>query len=321
MLAETDGLSERILTMTVARRFYVDRRAKSDIADELGISRFRVARMLDRALRDGLVRIEFQQSGSHVNYELSSSLKLRFGLRHAVVVDDHGGDTDKVLDSMGKVAAELLREISGPDEILGFAWTRVMEAMAAHLEPLRARAVVQLGGAWPGAGTGRTSVDLVRDMAHLTRGEAFLYYAPLIASDAQSAEAIRRQPDVVAARAMFPRVTLAIVGLGAWQAGGSSLWSALGPEQRARVAEQGTLVEICGSTLDAQGCPVHSELSAMSIGMSAAELISCPDVLALAFGEEKSDAIAAAIRGKAVKSLITHEAVARRMLRRKQEAG
>jgi len=41
-----------------ARRYFLDGASKIEIAQELGISRFRVARLLDAALRDGIVRIE-----------------------------------------------------------------------------------------------------------------------------------------------------------------------------------------------------------------------------------------------------------------------
>ena len=47
-----------MLTATVARRYYLDGASKSDIAAELGLSRFKVARLLDRARATGLVRIE-----------------------------------------------------------------------------------------------------------------------------------------------------------------------------------------------------------------------------------------------------------------------
>jgi DNA-binding transcriptional regulator LsrR (DeoR family) len=310
----TEGLSERILAMAVARRFYLDGRSKLEIGRELGVSRFRVARIIEKALRDGLVRIEFDNPAGGVDYELSSTIKSRFRLKNAIVVDDHGGDTDLIIDNMAQVAAELLRDISGPDDVLGFAWTRVMEAMTPYLGPLKARAVVQLGGAWPGANAGRTNIDLVRDLARLCQGKAYTFYAPLMVSDAAAAEAIRRQPDVRAAASMLREVTLAFVGLGAWREGGSSLWPALTAEQRAHIRAQGVVAETCGVTLDSAGHVVESDLTDMSIGVPAADLVACPDVLALAFGLEKVEAILAAIRGGVIKSLVTHVAVAKSML-------
>jgi hypothetical protein len=42
----------------VARRYYLQEQSKVDIAALLGISRFKVARLLDEARSTGLVRIE-----------------------------------------------------------------------------------------------------------------------------------------------------------------------------------------------------------------------------------------------------------------------
>src|SRR5688500_12716080 len=47
------GPAELVLTATVARRFYLEGVSKIDIAAELGMSRFKVARMLDRARETG----------------------------------------------------------------------------------------------------------------------------------------------------------------------------------------------------------------------------------------------------------------------------
>ena len=53
-----DRPSEVVLAARVARQFYLEGVSKVDIADRLGISRFRVARLLDSARDAGMVRIE-----------------------------------------------------------------------------------------------------------------------------------------------------------------------------------------------------------------------------------------------------------------------
>ena len=50
--------TELILMARAARRYYVDDMSKTDIADELGVSRFRVARLIDTAKRTGMVQIQ-----------------------------------------------------------------------------------------------------------------------------------------------------------------------------------------------------------------------------------------------------------------------
>ncbi len=51
------GPLEMITTAQVARRYYLDHRSKVQIAAELGITRFKVARLLELAHTSGMVRI------------------------------------------------------------------------------------------------------------------------------------------------------------------------------------------------------------------------------------------------------------------------
>jgi len=79
------------VTATVARRYYLDGASKSEIAAELGLSRFKVARMLDRARTSGLVRIELHYEGE-IDLDLSVRLGTQYGLRRCLVIDSPEDD-------------------------------------------------------------------------------------------------------------------------------------------------------------------------------------------------------------------------------------
>jgi len=87
-LARSEGHTARlqvVTTVLVARRYFLDGASKSEIAQELGISRFKVARLLDAARRDGIVRIEIG-APPEIDLELSGELAARHGLIDALVV-------------------------------------------------------------------------------------------------------------------------------------------------------------------------------------------------------------------------------------------
>ncbi len=60
------GPAATALAADVARRYYIDGATKSEIAGELGLSRFKVARVLDQARTSGLVRIELHYEGESI---------------------------------------------------------------------------------------------------------------------------------------------------------------------------------------------------------------------------------------------------------------
>jgi DNA-binding transcriptional regulator LsrR (DeoR family) len=304
--------TELILTARVARMYYLDDRSKTEIADELAISRFRVARLLDSARRSGLVRIEIEAPGK-VNTDLSAQLQATFGLAHAIVVDISDDDPVVLRRHLGEAAADVLREIVKADDVLGLAWARSLSGIGIALDGFVPCPVVQLTGALSRP-DGSDVLELVRRVARAGGGPAHVYYAPLVAADTATARTLRRQPDVARAAAMLPSVTVAVVGIGAWQAGLSTIFDAVEHDAQQRTGRLGVTAEISGVLIDTAGKPVNAPLTKRIIGLTGDQLADVRTVLAIAYGEEKADAVRSALNGGLVSGLITHESLAARLL-------
>src|SRR5688572_23731594 len=129
MVNQLAGPASLVLSASVARRYYLDGRSKVEIAEEFGLSRFKVARLIEVARASGLVRIEIGHKGL-IDVDLSAQVRGRFWLEHAVVVDTRDDHDESLRKHLGQVAAELLAEVIGPDDVLGVAWSRSVGAMA-----------------------------------------------------------------------------------------------------------------------------------------------------------------------------------------------
>ena len=130
------GPGELVLMASVARRHYLQGRSNVEIAQELGLSRFKVARLLDAALTTGIVRIEIT-SPAGVDVELSDRVQEAYGLRHCLVVDADDPPREALLPVLGRAAAELLSEIVEPNDVLGLVWARSVSALSAALRRCR----------------------------------------------------------------------------------------------------------------------------------------------------------------------------------------
>ena len=311
---ETAGPAELVLTATVARRFYLEGVSKSDIAAEIGVSRFKVARMLDWARATGLVRIELDTRGQ-IDLDLSVRLGAEDGLRHCVVIDAPEDDEVLLRTALGRAAAELLAEIVEPGDVLGLAWARSLMAMRTALTRLPACDVVQLTGALS-LPSDDSSIELVRDLARKSNGQGFFYYAPMVLPDAATARALRTQPDIARAVERYPDVTKAVIGVGAWQQGLSTVVGALTEQERREIYDLGVRSELSGVQIDGEGKPVTTPLTDRLIGIDADQLKAVPDVIAVAYGTAKVDAVNAGIRGGFITSLVTHTGMASGLLQR-----
>jgi DNA-binding transcriptional regulator LsrR (DeoR family) len=312
---KTAGPAALVLAATVARRYYLEGATKSEIATELGLSRFKVARLLEGARASGIVRIELESRGE-VNLDLSVRLRAAYRLRHCVVIDCPDDDDEVLRTHLGRATAELLTEIIEPDDVLGLAWGRSLMAMRAFLRPLSHCDVVQLTGALPLPGDDASPIELVRDVARGSEGQAFYFYAPMILPDAGTAQILRTQPEIARAIARFPDVTKAVVGVGAWEAGQSTVADALSEEERREMYELGVRAEISSIQIDAEGRPVTTSLTERLVGIGAEQLQAVPDVIAIVYGAQKAAAVHAALRSDYVTSVVTHTALAGELLER-----
>lgn len=303
--------AELIRAAGVARRYYLDGASKVDIAAEFGISRFKVARVLEEARDAGLVRIDIAVP-AQIDAELSDALRARYGLTDAIVVASPEGHAESVRQSVGRIAADYLTEIITEDDVIGLACSRTLQETVFALTTLPRITVVQLTGVHPG-GVKENSVELVRRVASIARGPAFPIYAPLVLSDATSARGLRTQPQVADAMRRYRDLTKAIVAIGSWDPPESLVRDSLTKAEATSLRKRGVRAETCARLLDDDGMPV-TDLDDRVIAISAEQLRKVPEVVAVACGTRKAQAIHAVLTAGVVTALVTDTDVARALL-------
>lgn len=307
------GPASLLLMASVARKHYVNGESKLAIAAETGMSRFKVARLLDQARSCGLVRIEIGYPGV-IDVELSGQVQDTFGLSHAVVLRVPDDDEGAVRAHVGHAAAELLSEIVGPSDVLGLTWSRSVTAMVGQITRLAAVPVVQLCGALAQTYGDKNSVELVRQVARVAGGPAYFFYVPMIVGEAATATALGSQPEVRNAFAQFPRVTKAVAGIGLWAPGKSTVYDSVSEHDRAELAEQGVCAEIAGVFMDVDGQFVPTHLSNRVVGVDGAQLQAIPEVIGVPYDHTKAVAVRAALRSGIINGLVTHTSMASALL-------
>ncbi|MEV7730065.1 sugar-binding transcriptional regulator [Streptomyces sp. NPDC101733] len=306
------GPAELVQAAAMARRFYLEGKSKIQIAEEFGVSRFKVARVLETALERDLVRIEIRVP-AELDAERSDALRARYGLRHAVVVESPADATTEDApdpENLGAVAADLLGELVNEGDVLGLAWGRSTIHMAASLHRLPPCTVVQLTGVYDAGTAERGSVEAVRRAAQVSGGDAHPIYAPMLLPDPATAAALRGQTGIARAFEYFDKVTVAAVSIGSWEPGISTVHDMLSDEERAHYASLGVAAEMSAHLFDSEGRRVGRDLGERCITVEADRLRRIPEVVAIAGGLRKASAIGAVLRSGLVTSLVTDTAVA-----------
>jgi DNA-binding transcriptional regulator LsrR (DeoR family) len=111
-------------------------------------------------------------------------------------------------------------------------------------------------------------------------------------------------------------VTIAMVAIGAWAPGLSTIYDACSPAERADIARLGVIAEMAGVFLGTDGYPVPTRMDSRMIVTPGEVLAKIPSVIAVAYGVSRSAAVRAAIRGGMIHGLVTHASLARALLNR-----
>lgn len=295
----------------VARRHYVNGRTKVEIAQEFGLSRFKVSRILEAAHRTGVVRIEINVPEA-VDTDLSLRLRDAFGLERAIVVTPPDSRSDSVRDALGKAAARLLMDTVSVDDVLGVTSGRTIDAMTRHLTALPACKVVQLTGM--SGDLNENSVEVVRRVNGVAGGLAYTIYAPLVVGTAEAATALKTHPSIASAFERFPSVTMAYVAVGSWSPSDSRFYDALPEIDKKRMLELDVSADFGGSLVDTSGHQVDA-LDDRVIGINLSQLRAVPSVVLVGGGARKTEAIRSVLLSGCATSVVTDTSVAQALLR------
>ena len=307
-MARPRSAPDLYLLSKVSTLYYLRDQTQQEIADRLRISRPTVSRLLQEAQEQGIVQITVAPPrGLHI--ELESQLEERFGLAaaHVVEVDDaHPHAT--LLRQLGACAASYLSRTLQPNTTIGLAWGTTLNAMVQAMSPLPTTGVhvVQtLGGIGP-PDAEAYAAGLVRRLAQLLGAGAVLLPAPGVVATRGVRDALRQDPHVRAALERLDALDTVFVGIGSLASNpvlndGHSLPAGVPAE----LAAAGAVGDIALRFFDARGRPVRSSLDDRILGITLDQLRRTPEVVAVAGGVDKVDAIHAALRTGIVRALIT----------------
>jgi DNA-binding transcriptional regulator LsrR (DeoR family) len=315
--AAGEDVGERpgLLGAWIAQKYFIEKKLKREIAEELGISRFRVARLIRASIADGTVRIQIEiRNPEGIEGELSSRLQHAFGLRRVVVVTAHP-DPASTMRAVAKAAAAVVAETLEPNDVLGISWGRALNAMVDLLPPLPPCPIVQMAGGSSDWDLSVNAVDLVRRAGTRTGAKVYALHAPLAVASPELARALRHDPAISQTLAMFPSVTKAVVGVGCWSPPGSTIRDILPEADRAVLEARGVVGDACGSFWTRDGEAVDTPLQERLIAFRESDLRAVPELIAVTHGRERASGIEAVLLAGFATTLVTDSEVAHQLLK------
>jgi DNA-binding transcriptional regulator LsrR (DeoR family) len=193
--------------------------------------------------------------------------------------------------------------------------------MAESVTSLPRVPVVQLCGVQAGMDMRDRSVETVSRVAAIGGGDAYPIYGPLVLPDRRTTEILRRQPGIAETFGQFRNLTKAVVSIGAWAPGESTVYDSVAPAERDAIAKRGAVAEVAARLFAGEGNALSTGLAHHVLAVSIEELKRVPEVIALGYTAPKAAAIDAVLRSGMVTTLITDTAAAEPALKLAERRG
>ena len=305
------------LMVQVAKLYYDLGRTQSEIADELGVTRWQVGKLLAEAREVGIVHIQITPRAGRCT-TLESDLQRRFGVRHSIVVSTADiGDSNLIIDSVAQAAATHLASLSPKPSLMGVSWGRTMAAVARALPKdwCPGLHVVMVNGSTALTTTTSRNSAVAEEFAQSAGGRATMLPVPAIMGSKSTREALERDPIIERVLSLAEEAPLICFGLGGVTHQSVLLESGyLADGDILKLKSLGSVGDIMGRFVDREGNIADTELDDRTIGLRLGALAGKERVIGVAAGEDKHLIAASCLRAGYVTDIVTDEGTALRIL-------
>ena len=303
------------LMLRAAQLYYHGDLTQDAIGKQLGVSRFKVGRLLDRALREEAVKIEIIHPAARL-VAMEDALAERFGLGGAIVIDvpatgSPAEDEQLARERVAAAAADRLANIR-PHGVIGVSWGRTMIELAARLRPgwTTASQVVQLNGAISRSAQPTRYQEVVERFGTTTGAAIQLMPAPAIVGSARLRRALERDPSVAEPLAAARRATSAVFGMGLMGPESVHVASGYLDGSELKALEQaGAVGDVLGRFITIDGEIALPSLDDRTVGLPLSALCG-KHTVGLAAGPGRGPIALAALRASCMKTFVTDETTA-----------
>lgn len=312
-----DNETRAIYLAEIASKYYDRKMTQQEIADEIGMTRSGVSRLLTEAQEKGIVEIIVRypyRSSSDLEKALVSTFKIKSA---SVLLRENKSEED-MLAGIGVLAARYFINTLQPQDIVGVSWGIGLYHMLRALRPMSYPGVeiVQLVG---GAGTQKPSqigTLLAPNLAHILGCGCHYLLAPSIPESEVARNTFMKERSIRKTLDLAARSDIALVGIGSTKPEVNTPYKLgyINDAELKTIINAGAVGNICGWHYSQDGKILDIDINRRLVGIDIGELSKIPLVIGVSGGYEKAEGILGALKGQYIDVLITDELAARRIL-------
>lgn len=299
-----------------ARLYYLDGLGQTEVAKFVKVSQAKVSRLLALARERGVVRITVAEYEPR-NESLERRIRQEFGVHSVAVIKTvEGATVEDARRTVGHFGAPFVASLIPANSVVAIAGGRTMRELVQLLpeDKKHGLTVVQAMGSIDSTVGPVDALELGRAMARRWGGAFYTLNTPAFVPDRKMRDAFLALEQIRSVWQRLGKVGVALVGIGTLENSVFVERGVLSAADLDKLKQGGAVGEMCGRFFDRDGRECESPWRERVISIGLEQLRAVPQVVGIIAGTDRSAAIAAAIRGGLLKSLVMDEAGAAALL-------
>lgn len=303
--SEADRLRARAVWL-----YHVEGITQNDIAQQLGINRVMVVRLLADARRRNEVRVTVSAPLAELT-DLERRIETTYGINRVIVAPFADPEEDPVR-VIAAAAGGFISGLMKSGMTVGVGWGRTLYNTLPFItgETLENFRIVSLLG---GIAAARrfNPAEFAWQFTELFQGEGFLIPAPAVVDSPETKHALLERCGLSAIFEMAGSLDVALLSVGGISTMTTSYRTGYITEaERRSLIEAGAVGDVLYNFIGEDGVPVAHEVNARVISADLGLLRRCPERVLISGGKEKRAALKAAMHTLSPTTLITDEQTA-----------
>lgn len=315
----TRKVSEEIkhnLLVRIARLYYMCNMTHQEIADQEGVSRIKITRLLKEAVDRKIVEFNIKDPLVQ-SLELEEEIQRTFNLKTAIVTPTPRSQNE-VFDILGRFAADFLTRKLKSKLNIGIGWGRTLNGMLPYLDRAAGRDVhvISLTGGLAANELQPNPYDVASALAGKLGATPHYPLAPAIVESDQVKKLLLGERRVREIADLWKKIDIALMSIGVIACDTGLYYSFPDPlKECERVRKLGAVGDLLAIPYNRDGQFVETGFRHRMITIDLEDLKKVAIVAGIAGGRHKVQAILGALRTGCLNTLITDEDTARRIVK------
>ena len=303
------------LAINVAKLYYRSDYSQQKIAQELGVSRPSISRLLQYAKDKGYVNIQIVDPVEDMSH-MEQRLKDKLHLKDVKIASSTINDEEEIKKYIGITAARYLDSIIKDGDIIGVGWGTTLYNMSQALVPkaIKGSQVVQLEGGVSHSEWNNYAREILESFAANFDTVAQYMPLPVIFDTKETKELVDKDRYIKRVLELGRHANIAIFSVGTVRP--NALFFRLGYtgiEEQEKI-QKSSVGDICSRFFDVEGRICNRDLDDRTVGITLSELRDKEFSIMISGGEAKINAIKAALKGRYANVLITDQFTGKALL-------